>query len=260
MKNKISRKAIIINPVKIGKNVIIGPYSIIGPNVTLGDNIQIDSHVTIKGETIIGCKNRFFKFSCIGEEAQHLNNIYNSRSKLIIGDNNTFREYTTIHKGTTRNNSCTIIGNNNYFMIGVHIAHDCLIGNNIIFANKASIAGHVTIDDYANISGFVGIHQHVYIGTHSMIAGGSIVYKDVLPFVVVAGYPAKTKKLNIIGLRRRNFKNSTIEEIKKIYKIIFKSTSTIEKIILDLEILAIKDLEKKVIINFLKFSKRGIIR
>lgn len=255
----IDKTAKIIEPVMLDRSIHIGPYSIIGPNVTIGKNTWIDSHVIIKGVCSIGNNNKFFKFSNIGDEPQYIDNTCHE-SKLIIGHDNVFREGVSIHKGTSKNNGATIIGNKNYFMVNSHVAHDCLIGNNIIFSNNVSVAGHVIIDDFVNLSGFVGVHQYVYMGMHSFAAGGSIIYKDVLPFTLVAGYPAKTKKLNLIGLKRHNFGKDDIIDLKKIYKLIFKSKLTVWQILSQLE--SEKEYFKKqdVIIKFLHSSKRGIAR
>lgn len=258
MKN-IDKTAIIKSPCKIDNSVHIGAYSIIGPNVQIGKNTWIDSHVIIQGECFIGNNNKFFKFSNIGDEPQTIKN-KNIKNSLFIGHNNIFREGTSVHKGTTRNNGLTSIGNNNYFMVNSHIAHDCLLGNNITFANNVSIAGHVTIGDFVNLSGFVGIHQYVCIGDYSFAAGGSIIYKDIFPFTLVAGYPAKTRKLNLIGLKRQNFKKYNILYLKKIYKLIFKSNLTINQIINYLNTEKDTCKEKEIIIKFLKLSKRGITR
>jgi len=259
MKIKIDKTAIIKEPVYIGKNVSIGAYSIIGPNVKIGNNNYIDSHVIIKGKTIIGNNNKFFSFSQIGVEPQCKNDIY-LNNKLIIGNNNIFRECTSIHKGTTRNNGTTFIGNNNYLMVNSHIAHDCLIKNNIVFSNGASAAGHVTIDSFVTISGFVGINQYTHIGKYSFATGGTIIRKDVLPYVIVSGYPAKTKSINVIGLKRRNFNIETITNLKKIYRLIFNTTHTIPNILIKLNGLKDNIKEKNIIINFLKSSKHGITR
>lgn len=255
----IDKTSKIIEPVTFEGPIHIGPYSIIGPNVTLGKNTWIDSHVIIKGLCNIGNNNKFFKFSNIGDEPQYINNMC-QESKLIIGNDNVFREGVSVHKGSSKNNGATIIGNKNYFMVNSHIAHDCLIGNNIIFSNNVSIAGHVVIDDFVNLSGFVGVHQYVYMGMYSFAAGGSIIYKDVLPFTLVAGYPAKTKKLNLIGLKRNNFSKYDIIDLKKIYKLIFKSKLTIVQILLKLKLEEEHFKKQDIIIKFLQSSKRGIAR
>lgn len=255
----INKTVKIIKPCYIDKSVKIGDYSIIGPHVTIGQNTWIDSHVIIKGKCSIGKNNKFYKFSTIGDEPQSIN-FKNTKNSLFIGDNNIFREGASIHKGTTKKSGITIIGNNNYFMANTHIAHDCLLGNNIIFANNVSLAGHVKIGNFANLSGFVGVHQYVIIGDYSFIAGGSIICKDVFPFTLVAGNPVKTKKLNLIGLKRNNFSKNRIIYIKKIYKIIFKSNITIINTIKYLKNNPCNLNEKKVIINFFNISKRGIIR
>jgi len=255
----IDKTAIIRHPSKIANNVYIGAYSIIGPNVEIGQNTWIDSHVIINSNSIIGNNNKFFKFSCIGGDPQSIKN-NNNENKLIIGNNNTFREHCSIHKGTTRYNGATIIGNNNYFMVGVHIAHDCLLGNKIIFANNVSIAGHVSIGNYVNISAFTCVHQYVCIGDYSFLAANSLVYKDIFPFTISAGQPAKAKKLNLIGLKRNNFDDNKLIYLKKIYKIIFKSNLTIKQIKNYINKNNDNKKEKSIIIKFFNFSCRGIAR
>lgn len=256
---RISKNVIIKKPCIIKKNVFIGDFSIIGPNVIINENNWIDSHVIINKGSIIGKNNKFFKFSNIGDEPQCIKN-KNKQNLLIIGNNNTFRENSTIHKGSIKNNGKTIIGDNNYFMSNSHIAHDCVIGNNSILANNVSIAGHVKIGNFVNISGFVGIHQNSYVGDYSFIAGGSIIFKDVFPFTVISGNPARVKKLNIIGMKRKNFEKNKILYIKKIYKLIFKTNLTIKEIINYLNEKKQNNEIDKIILNFLNFSKRGITR
>ncbi len=258
--NYIDKKAIINQPSIIKNNVYIGSHSIIGPYVEIDDDTWIDSHVTVKGNTIIGKKNKIYKFTSIGDEPQYIRS-YNKNNKLIIGNNNIIREKTSIHKSaSSKITNRTIIGNNNYFMVNSHIAHDCFIGNNIIFSNGVSLAGHVKIHDYAHLSGLVGVHQYVHLGAYSFAGGGSIICKDVLPYTLVAGYPAKVKKINIIGLKRLNFTEESIKYLKKIYRLIFKSNLTVKQILLYLELEEEFINERNVIIKFLRSSRRGIVR
>lgn len=255
----IDKTAIIKQPCLIGDDVFIGAYSIIGPEVKISKNNWIDSHVIINGKCIIGENNKFFKFAHIGGDPQSIKNI-NKNNSLIIGCNNVFREGSSIHKGTTTNNGTTIIGNNNYIMINSHIAHDCILSNNIILANNVSVAGHVKIGNFTNISGFVGVHQFVNIGDYSFIAASSVIYKDVFPFTIVSGNPAKLKKLNIVGLKRQKFDEKTILYLKKIYKLIFRTNITLNEIKIYLESENFFCKEKEIILKFLNSSKRGIIR
>lgn len=255
----IDKTAIIINPCLIRKNVYIGAFSIIGPNVVINENNWIDSHVIIKGKCVIGKNNKFFKFSSIGDEPQSIFS-RNSNSLVLIGNNNIFRENFTMHKSVFENNGKTVIKDNNYFMVNTHVAHDCLIENNSIFANNVSIAGHVHIGNFVNISGFVGIHQYSYIGDYSFVAGGSIIFKDVFPFTMVSGNPAKLKKLNIVGMKRHCFNKKDVIYLKKIYNLIFKSSLTIKEILFYLKNENFYCEKKDIILNFLNKSKRGIIR
>jgi UDP-N-acetylglucosamine acyltransferase len=255
----ISQHAIIDPSVKIGKNVYIGPFTVIGPEVTIGDNTWIGPHVVLKGVTNIGKDNKIYQFASVGEDCQD-KKYQGERTELHIGDNNTFREGCTIHRGTKQGGGVTVIGSNNLFMVNSHVAHDCIIGNNVILANDATLAGHVKIYDYASLGGLVGVHQFCSIGAYSFAAGGTIIYKDVMPFTKVSGYPAKTYGLNTIGLERNNFSPETIEWLNKAYKIIFRSSTTVKEALETLEEMIDSCQQIKVLCDFLQSSARGIVR
>lgn len=255
----ISNLAVIDPLAKIAQDVKIGPFCVIGPNVEIGSGTIVGPHVVINGPTKIGKNNRFFQFASIGEDCQDIK-YAGEPTRLEIGDNNTFREGCTVHRGTTQGGNITSIGNNNLFMVSTHIAHDCIVGNNVIFSNNASIAGHVRVDDYANLGGFVGVHQFCAIGAYSFCAGGSIIVKDVTPFVMVSGHPAQIHGLNTVGLTRRDFSNESISALKQAYKIIFKTSQTVAEAIDQLEELVSKHQEVALLCDFLQQSTRGITR
>jgi UDP-N-acetylglucosamine acyltransferase len=220
--SKIHKTAIIGKNAKIGNNVTIGAYTIIEDSVKISDNNIIKSSVYISGNTEIGPGNIFYPFSSIGSLPQDLK-FNNEKTYLEIGSNNTFREHSTVNLGTVGGGGITKIGNNSLFMIGAHIAHDCIIGDNIVMANQATLGGHVVVENNAIIGGLSGVHQFCRVGTLSMIGGLSAVENDVVPFGLVTGNRAKLLGLNIVGLRRANYTNQTILELKDIFNKIFNS-------------------------------------
>jgi len=255
----ISDKAIIDKSAKIAANVEISPFSIIGANVEIGEGSWIGPHSVIKGPTKIGRNNKIYQFASIGEDPQD-RKFAGEPTRLEIGDNNSFREFTTISRGTVSGGGLTKIGNDNLFMAYVHIAHDCHVSNNTTFSNNASLAGHVTVDDYANLGGFVGVHQFCNIGSHAFCAGGSIIIKDVLPFITVSGHPAETYGLNVEGLKRRGFTPDDITILKRAYKILYRQGLTLEDATHKIEAMIPECKHIQVLIDFIKKSKRGIAR
>ncbi len=251
--------AIIEATAHIGKNVTIGPWSYIGENVSIGDNCVINSHVVIKGPTRIGVNNRFFQFASIGEDCQDLK--YNGEpTELIIGDNNSFRESCTIHRGTIQDNSVTKIGSNNLFMAYTHVAHDCVVGNHCILANNASIAGHVHLGNHVILGGMSGVHQFCHIGDHSFVAANALVLKDVPAYVMASGQPAKPFGINSEGLKRRGFNSDTILNIKRAYKSIYRKGLSLEDALTEIQPLASQTPEIDIFTAIIKQSTRGIIR
>jgi len=216
--------AVIADGANIGENVKIGPYCVIGEHVSLGDDSELMSHVVIGGRTSIGKGNRFFPFAAIGMEPQDLK-FHGEPSTVQIGDNNTFRENVTVNCGTEGGGMNTSLGNNNLLMAYVHIAHDCHVGNEVVMANCATLAGHITINDGAIIGGMSAIHQFVRIGRFSMIGGMSGITKDIPPFCLTAGgYRPGLVGLNIVGLKRRKFSLEDIARLKKAYRILLQGT------------------------------------
>ena len=220
----IHKTAIIDEKAKINEKVEIGPYTVIGPNVEINEGTKIQSHVSITGHTIIGKNNKIFPFASIGNEPQDLK-YKGERTKLIIGDGNTIREYTTINTGTIGGGEITKIGDNSLLMIGVHIAHDCIIGNNVVIANSAAIAGHAEIGDDVIIGGNCGVQQFTRIGKMAMIGGMTGVSRDVIPYGVSIGNRNYLDGINIVGLRRRKVSNKDIINLTDAYKEIFKTES-----------------------------------
>lgn len=222
MNDDIHKTAIIEKGAKLGKNIKIGAYCIIGNDVKIGDGTELKSHVVIEGHTVIGKNNVIFPFASIGTIPQDLK-FSGEKSEVIIGDNNTIREYVTVNAGTKDGGMITKIGNNCLLMIGTHIAHDCQVGNNCIFANNATLAGHVTVEDYAIVGGLSAVHQFVRIGKHAMIGGMSGVEHDVIPYGTVKGSRASLAGLNLIGMKRRNMSPDEINQMRKFFKEVFIS-------------------------------------
>jgi len=220
----IHKTAIIDSSAKISSSADIGPYTIIGPNVEISENIIIHSHVNITGHTTIGKNNKIYPYASIGSDPQDMK-YKGEKTRLIIGENNTIREYATINPGTIQGGGITKVGNNNLIMISAHIAHDCIIGNNIVIANNAAIAGHAEIEDYVVIGGNCGVQQFVRIGKMAMIGGMTGVSRDVIPYGLSTGNRNYLNGINVVGLRRNNTSNKEIIGLTDAYKEIFKAES-----------------------------------
>lgn len=256
---KIHATAIIDASAELDSSVEIGPYSIIGANVKIDAGTRVAGHVIINGPTIIGKNNHIFQYSSLGEAPQDKK--YNGEPTLLeIGDNNTIREFCTFNRGTVQDKNTTKIGNDNWIMAYVHIAHDCQIGNHTIFANNASLAGHVDVDDYAILGGFTLIHQFCKIGSHVITAVGSVVFKDIPPYVTAAGYDAKPHGINAEGLKRRGYSAESILQIKRAYKTLYRNNLTLEEAKVELVAMQEATPEIKLLTDFLGVSTRGIVR
>ncbi|MDH3325680.1 MAG: acyl-ACP--UDP-N-acetylglucosamine O-acyltransferase [Gammaproteobacteria bacterium] len=251
--------AIIDPSVELGANVKVGPYSIIDKGVEIDDGCEIGPHVVIRGDTSIGKDTRIFQFSSIGEEPQD-KKYDGEKTRLEIGARNVIRESCTINRGTAQDAGITKIGDDNWIMAYVHIAHDCVVGNNTILANNTSLAGHAIIGDYTILGGFTLVHQFCRIGAHSFSAMGSAIAKDVPPFVMVAGNSAKAHGLNSEGLKRRGFSADEIKSIKEAYRIIYRSGNTMEKAKEILSELSRKSSSIRLMSDFLNQVTRGIVR
>lgn len=256
---KIHATAIIDASAELDSSVEVGAYSVIGPNVKIGAGTRVASHVTINGPSIIGENNQIFQFSSLGEVPQDKK--YKGEPTLLeIGNNNTIREFCTFNRGTVQDKGTTKIGDDNWIMAYVHIAHDCQIGNHTIFANNSSLAGHVDVHDHAILGGFTLIHQFCKIGSHVITAVGSVVFKDIPPYVTAAGYDAKPHGINAEGLKRRGFSAESILQIKRAYKTLYRKSLTLEEAKVELGIMQQTTPEIALLTDFLNSSTRGIVR
>jgi len=221
----IHASAIIDPKAKLGTDVVVGPYCVVGPDVQLGDKVRLVSHVAVDGRTTIGAGTTIYPFASIGHRPQDLK-YHGELSALEIGANNQIREYVTMNPGTEGGGMITRVGDNGLYMVGVHVAHDCLIGNNVVMANNATLAGHVHVGDFAVIGGLAAVHQFVRIGSHAMIGGMSGVENDVIPYGMVKGERAHLAGLNIVGLERRGFNREDIHNLRSAYRMLFSKEGT----------------------------------
>ena len=255
----IHPSAVISEKATLGKDVKIGPFTVIGAGVEIGPGCEIASHVVINGPTRIGKNNRIFQFASVGEEPQDKK--YHGEDTLLeIGDNNLIRESVTINRGTVQGGGLTRIGNNNWIMAYVHIAHDCLVGNDNIFANNASLAGHVLIDDYVILGGFTLVSQFNYLGSYSFSAMGSVISRNIPPYVLVSGHMAKPVGVNVEGLRRHQYSDKQIRNIRQAYKLIYRSGLKLEEAQQSLMKIEQESDELESLKGFLNKQEGGIIR
>jgi len=256
---KIHPTAIISPDAQLEEGVEIGPYVVIGSDVKIGKNTTVGPHTVIDNLTHIGEGCHIFQFCSIGAPPQDLK-FGGEKTRVVIGNFNTIREFVTIHRSTTADIGVTIIGDHNLIMAYAHVAHNCKLGNNIIMSNAATLAGHIHIEDYAIISGLTGIHQFCRLGAHCMIGGASAVVKDVPPYAIAQGNHAKLFGLNLIGLKRRNFPEKTINALKEAYRIIFRSDLLLETALKKAQD-EVEDIpEVNHFIKFIQESERGICR
>jgi UDP-N-acetylglucosamine acyltransferase len=255
----IHPSAIVHPGAKLAPGVSVGPYSIIGEHVEIGEGTTIGAHVVIEGRTRIGRDNRIFAHSVLGGEPQD-KKYAGEPTGLAIGDRNLIREFCTFNCGTVQDTGTTRIGSDNWIMAYVHVAHDCQVGDNTIFANAASIAGHVHVGDYAILGGFTGVHQFVLIGAHSMTAGATLLLQDLPPYVMAAGNAAKPFGINAEGLKRRGFSEEQITEIRRAYKTLYRSGLTLEEAKSAIAAQAAKTPALRLLADFLERSTRGIVR
>jgi len=255
----IHQTALIDPGAKIADDVIIGAYSIIGANVEIASGTEIASHVVINGPTRIGRNNRIFQFSSIGEEPQD-KKYHGEPTLLEIGDNNLIRESVTINRGTVQGGGVTRVGSNNWIMAYVHIAHDCIIGDDNIFANNASLAGHVIVDQHVILGGFTLVSQFNHLGSHSFSAMGSVISRNVPPYVLVSGHMAEPVGINVEGLRRRAFTDTQIRNIRQAYKLVYRSGLRMEEARERLHSIKQEAEELTIFMEFLDKQQGGIIR
>jgi UDP-N-acetylglucosamine acyltransferase len=255
----IDPRAVIHPRAELASDVEVGPYAVIGPDVIIGEGCWIGPHAVINGPTHIGNNNKIFQFASVGEIPQDKK--YGGEETLLkIGDGNVIREFCTINRGTVQGGGATRIGNDNWIMSYVHIAHDCQVGNHTVIANTVSLAGHVVIEDYVILGGFSKVHQYCTLGAHCFTAFDSGIAKDVPPYVMVSGFSAEPHGLNVEGLRRRGFSAETIAHLRRAYKIIYRSKLTVNEAIEQLKEMVAVCPEVGVMVTCLEKSERGIVR
>jgi len=251
--------AIVHPEARLAENVFIGPYTVVGQHVVIESGTQVAGHVVIEGWTLIGHDNQIFQFSSIGAAPQDLK-YAGQETTLKIGDRNRIREFTTLNRGTAEGGGATRIGNDNLFMAYSHVAHDCTVGDSVILANCATLAGHVDVASAAILGGLSAVHQFCRIGCHAMVSGGAMVAQDVPPYTVAQGDRAKTVGLNLIGMKRHGLPEATIRGIKKAYRLIYRSGLRLEEALQKIsdEIPTTPELEH--FLDFIRNSQRGIAR
>ena len=240
----------------LAANVRVGPYAVIEDEVEIGPDCEIAAHAVVKRHTRIGARNRIFEHAVIGGEPQDVK-FRRETSYLEIGDDNLIREYCTFHRANGAGET-TRIGSRNFFMVGVHVAHNCVIGDDNIFANEVALAGHITIEDHVFLSNNVGAHQFVRMGRYAMIGGKSKIVQDVLPFFITDGNPSRLRGVNSVGLRRGGFSEDERRALKEAYKLLFRSTTPIQDSLRELE--QVDDENVAHLVRFIRGSKRGFIR
>ncbi len=256
---QIHPSAIIEDGAIIAANVRIGAFSFVGADVEIGESTEVMTHVVIKGPTKIGKENTIYQFASVGEACQDLK-YAGEPTRLEIGDRNVIRESVTMHRGTVQDKGVTKVGNDNLFMINAHVAHDCVIGDHCIFANNATLAGHVVVGDYTIVGGMSAIHQFCTIGSHTMLGGGSIVVKDVPPYIMAQGNHCKPFGINSEGLKRRGYSPAAIKAIRQVYKEIYRSGKTLEQAKDTLAEMAKSEPTLDLFTEFFHHATRGIIR
>ncbi len=255
----IAPSAIIHPDARLASGVSVGPYSVIAAGVEIGENTWIGPHVVINGPTRIGRDNKIYQFASIGDAPQD-KKYQGEDTRLEIGDGNTIREYVTINRGTVQGGGVTRLGDDNWIMAYVHIAHDCMLGNHIIMSNNASLAGHVTLEDHVILGGFTLVHQFCRLGAHSFTAFNTGIAKDVPPYLIVSDYRGVPHGLNTEGLKRRGFSTETIENLRRAYKVLYRSNLTLDQALERLSEMAPGCPEIGVMADFVAKSSRGIIR
>jgi UDP-N-acetylglucosamine acyltransferase len=255
----IDSRAVIDPQAQIAADVHIGPFTVIGPDVSVGPGTWIGPHVVINGPTRIGAGNKVFQFASLGDAPQDKK--YNGEpTRLEIGDRNVFRESVTVNRGTTHDQGVTRIGNDNLLMAYSHVAHDCLLGNQIVMANCATLGGHVELGDWVTMGGLSAVHQHTKIGAHCFLAHNAAVTRDVPPYVLAVGRPAVPHSINSIGLQRRGFTADQVLNIRRAYRLLYRSGLKLKEAVEELEVAAETQPEIRPFVEFIKRSSRSIVR
>ena len=255
---QIHPTAIVDRAAELGPGVTVGPYSLIDGRVVVGPETQIGSHVVIKDFTTIGARCRIFQFTVLGEIPQDLK--FNGEdSRLVIGDDNTIREFATMHRGTAGGGGVTSIGNHNLFMAYTHVAHDCRVGNGVIMSNAATLGGHILVEDHAILGGLSAVHQFGRVGCHAFIGGCSAVHRDVPPYAMAVGNRAKLVGLNLVGLKRSGFSDATLQSLKRAYELLFLSEYNLREAIAKVRQEFPQVPEINHLLHFLETSDRGLL-
>ncbi len=252
--------AVIDKGAKLDSSVRVGPYCVIGPDVEIGADCVIDSHVVLKGPMTMGRSNRVYPFASLGELSQDMTAKQDEATRVVIGDRNTIREYVTIQRGTLKQQGLTQVGDDNWIMAHVHIAHDCVLGSHTVLANNVALSGHIEIGDWAVLGGYTLIHQFCRLGAHCFTGGGAVLRRDVPPFVMVEGHPAEPRGVNSEGLRRRGFSAADIAAIKDAYKLIYLSGKVMADVRSELTEAAQSSPPVRQMLEFIEASKRALQR
>jgi len=244
---------------RLGDGTTVGAFSVIGRDVTVGPGCEIGPHAVVEGPTVMGARCRVFPFACIGMAPQDLK-YRGERTTIEIGDDNIFREGVTVHRGTVGGGGVTRIGSGNLLRAQTHVAHDCRVGSQVIFANAATLAGHVVVEDGATIGAFSGVHQFCRVGAHAYIGGYSVITQDALPYVLTVGNRAKSFGINVVGLERKQFAPEAIQALRQAYRILFRSRLTLQEPLDRLQAEFPSQPEVKTLASFIRGSRRGVIR
>lgn len=255
----IDERAVVSAEARIHDDVHIGPYTIVGPEVEIGRGSRIEAHVVIKGPTRVGADNHIYQFASIGDDPQD-KKYRGEPTRLEIGDRNTIREYCTINRGTVQDQGVTRVGNDNWIMAYVHIAHDCVVGDHTIFANNASIAGHAHVDDHAILGGFTAVHQFCRLGTSSLCSMFSYVTKDIPAYVIVSGRPAEPRGVNAEGLKRREFTPLQVRTVREAYRLVYRQGLNLDEAVDTIRAQLEIDPAVEAFLTSLKAGTRGLIR
>ncbi len=255
----IHATAIVDPGAQLDVGVQVGPYAVIGAGVVIGAGTTVGAHAVLKGPATIGRDNRIFQFTSIGEDPQD-KKYRGEPTQLVIGDRNTFREFCTINRGTAQDLGVTRIGDDNWIMAYVHVAHDCVVGNDVIFSNNSTLAGHVQVGDHVICSGFAAVHQFCRLGAHSFLGGFAAVTRDVPPYVMVAGQPTAPHGINSEGLKRRGFTPDQLRNLKEAYRILYREQLQLTEARERLAVLAETQPELRILVDFIDKSERSLIR
>ena len=256
---RIDPRAVVAPTAKLGEGVEVGPCAIIGPDVEIGDGTIVGPHAVVTGWTKLGSHNRIFQFASIGDAPQD-KKYAGEPTRVEIGDRNVFREYVTVNRGTTHDKGITRVGSDNLFMASSHIAHDCIVGSHCVFANLATLGGHVEVDDHVILVGFTGVHQFCKIGAHAFIANNTAVTRDVPPYVMAVGHPAAPHSINATGLSRRGFTAEQVRNIKNAYRTLYRMDLPLEAAMEKLREAAKTQAELVPFVEFVARSTRSLIR